>query len=179
MKKKLLLILVLVLSVFAITGCGKKENKKKEETKTIILQDDKKGYKTTFTYPKTEKYSEPTKQESGASAEIDFENEDKDVEFQMYYNTITDKSYETSKETRSKQKYYKEVKAGKYEGYVYGEYSSGLYAIFKLEEDKEGLDVLLFVSIDRLDTNEDVVVADVFDKDLKDFFNSMKFERIK
>ena len=178
MKKKIIILLLLVLSVSVVTACGK-EKPKKEETKTITLQDDKKGYKTTFTYPKTEKYSEPTKEESGASSEIDFENEEKDVEFQMYYNTITDKSYETSKEGRSKQKYYKEVKAGKYEGYVYGEYSSGLYAIFKLEENKDGLDVLLFVTIDRLDTNEDIVVADVFDKELKDFFNSMKFERIK
>ena len=179
MKKKLLILLLLVVSVFTVTACGKKEKEKKVETKTIVLQDDKKGYKTTFTYPKTENYSEPTKQESGASAEIDFENEDKDVEFQLYYNTITKKSYEYNKEGRSKQKYYKEVKAGKYEGYVYGEYSSGLYAIFKLEETKDDMVVLLFVSLDRLDTNEDVVVADVFDKDLKDFFASMKFERIK
>lgn len=178
MKKKLLLILLIVLSVFAVTGCGK-EKVKKEEKKTIVLKDSKKGYKTTFTYNKDENYTDLKEDESGASTEITFKNEDKDVEFQMYYNTITDKSYEYNKEGRSKQKYYKEVKVGKYEGYVYGEYGSGLYLILKLEENKDTLDVLLFVSIDRLDTNEDVVVADVFDKDLKDFFNSVKFEKTK
>lgn len=178
MKKKIIILLLLVLSVSVVTACGK-EKEKKEETKTITLKDEKKGYKTTFTYPKTEKYTNLKESRSGASAEITFENKDKDVEFQMYYNTITDKSYEYNKEGRSKQKYYKEVKIGKYNGYVYGDYSSGLYLILKLEENKDELDVLLFVSIDRLDTNEDIVVADVFDKDLKDFFNSVKFERIK
>ena len=82
----------------------------------------------------------------------------------MYYNTLSVKSYETAKKNRSVQKYYKEVKIGKYDGYVYGDTSSGLYLILKLDVDENDMAVLLFVSIDRLDTKEDVIVSDVFEK---------------
>ena len=136
------------------------------------------GYETVFKYEPTENYSEVKTNEGGASKEIEFKNEDKDVEFQMYYTKMSKTSYDRSKETRSKQKYYKEYKYGKYETYAYGEYSSGLYLNILLGVDSTETAKILFVSIDRIDTNENVVVADVVDKELKDFFNSIEVNEV-
>ena len=179
MKKKLLILLLIPALLITLTACDKKgkDTKKENNVKTITLKDEKIGYKTTFSYDKKENYSE-VKEESGASKEISFDNEDKDVSFQMYYNKISDNSYETSKNNRSEQKYYKEYKFGKYEAYAYSEYDDGLYVIIKLAEE-DNMDILLFVSIDRIDNNKDIIVKDVFEKDLNKFFNTIKIEKIK
>lgn len=169
MKKKILLVLLLPLFILVLTGCEKKDDRK-----TISLIDPVFGYETVFKYDKKENFSDLKTDDSGASKEITFKNEDLDVEFQMYYTRMSKKSYDTSRETRSKQKYFKEYKYGKYKAYAYGEYSSGLYLNILLGVDKTDTAKVLFVSIDRIDINEKVVVADVLDKELKDFFNSIE-----
>lgn len=185
MRIKKIIIILLMTSILSLTltGCDKKqENKTKENsTKTITLTDNNFGYKTTFTYNKEEKYSEVEEENGGKSKEISFENEDLDLSYQMYYTDMYQNRYKETQETRKAQKYYKEYKFGKYEAYAYGEYSSGLYLNILLETDKEEDKAkILFVSIDRLDSNQDIVVADVVaDKKVQDFFNSLKFEKIK
>lgn len=182
MRKKTLLLLLLVPALLLlITGCGKKENKtvepKDSNTKTIDLFDEKMGIKTTFTYNLDDNFTDFEKNDGGASKSMTFKNEDLDVEFEMYYNSITKESYDTAKSNRSSQKYYKEYKFGDYEAYAYGEYGSGLYLnILANIDDFENVNVL-FVSIDRIDTNQDIIVSDVVaDKVIQDFFNSMKVE---
>ena len=170
MKKKILIILLLPIIVLLLTGC----NEKKDDRKSISLVDPVFGYETVFKYNKNENFTKPEYEEGGASKEITFKNEDLDVEFQMYYTKMTKSSYDRSKEVRSKQKYYKEYKYGKYEAYAYGEYTSGIYLNILLDVDSTDTAKVLFVSIDRLDTNEDVVVSKVLDKDLKEFFNSIE-----
>lgn len=174
MKKKLLLILLLPVFILLLTGCGKKES----TTKTIPLIDSVFGYATTFNYDVSENYSGVTKKEGGASKEIEFKNEDLDVSFQMYYTRMSKTSYDRSKEVRSAQKYYKEYKFGKYDAYAYGEYADGIYLNILIDVDSTETAKILFVSIDRLDTNDSVVVADVLDKDLKKFFNTIKVESV-
>ena len=176
MKKKILLLLVLVPALLLIvTGCDKeKEPVQKEEKKKIILKDSTFGYETIFKYDKEEKYSDVKEIEGGASKEIEFENEDLDVEFQMYYTKMSKTSYDKTQETRSAQKYYKEYTFGKYKAYAYGEYSSGINLNILLDVDSTKTAKVIFVAIDRLDTNEEVVISDVLDKDLKDLFNSIE-----
>lgn len=173
MKKKLLFILLLPVFILLLTGCEEKDTRK-----SISLTDPVFGYETVFKYNKDEKYSEIKTIEGGASKEIEFENPDFDVEFQMYYTKMSKSSYDRSKEARTKQKYYKEYKYGKYEAYAYGEYSSGIYLNILLGVDSTDTAKILFVSIDRLDTNEDIVVAKLLDKELKDFFNSIEVNEV-
>lgn len=176
MKKKLLLLFLLLPTLLlVVTGCNKeKEPVEKEEKEKITLKDSAFGYETIFKYDKGEKYSEVEEDNGGASTEISFENEDLDVEFQMYYTKMSKSSYDKTKETRSAQKYYKEYTYGKYKAYAYGESSSGINLNILLDVDDTDTAKLIFVAIDRLDTNEDIVVADVLDKDLKDLFNSIE-----
>ena len=180
MKKKLLLLLVLIPALLlVVTGCDKeKESVQKEEKEKITLNDSTFGYETVFKYDKGEKYSEVKENNGGASTEISFENEDLDVEFQMYYTKMGKTSYEKTQETRSAQKYYKEYTFGKYKAYAYGEYSSGINLNILLDVDSTDTAKVIFVAIDRLDTNEDIVVADVLDKDLKEFFDSIEVNSI-
>ena len=173
MKKKLLFILLLPVFILLLTGCEEKDTRK-----SITLTDPVFGYETTFKYNKDEKFSEVKNIEGGASKEIEFENPDLDVEFQMYYTKMSKKAYDTSKTTRSNQKYYKEYKLGEYDAYAYGEYSSGIYLNIVLGVDSTDTAKILFVSIDRLDTNEDIVVSKLLDKELKDFFNSIKVNEV-
>lgn len=168
MKNKLLLLIILLVPVLLLTGCGKEEKEK------ITLTDPVFGYQTTFSYDKKENFSNIKTEDGGASKAITFENKDLDVEFQMYYTKMMKSSYDKSKETRANQKYYKEYNYGKYKAYAYGEYSSGIYLNILIDVDSTDTAKILFISIDRLDTNENIVVADVLDKELKEFFNSIQ-----
>lgn len=184
MKKKLLLLLLIVPALLLVlTGCDKKEQKKesvKKDTKTIELKDEKFGYKTIFTYDKNLNYSDvEIDTESGRTTEIEFENEEQDLEYQMYYTDMRTATYEETQKIRSNQKYYKEYVFGKYKAYAYGEYGSSLQLNILIDTDKEkDMAKILFVSIDRQDSNEDIVVADVVDTKVQDFFNSMKVEKL-
>ena len=173
MKKKLLFVLLLPVFILLLTGCEEKDTRK-----SITLSDPVFGYETVFKYNENENYSEVKTIEGGYSKEIEFENPDLDVEFEMYYTKMGKSSYDRSKETRSKQKYYKEYKLGEYDAYAYGEYSSGIYLNILLGVDSTDTAKILFVSIDRLDTNEDIVVSKLLDKELKDFFNSIEVHSI-
>jgi hypothetical protein len=133
------------------------------------------GYTTTFKYDKDENYSNVKEDNSGASTAITFKNEDLDIEVEMYYNKMRSATYDASEKTRSAQKYYKEYKFGDYEAYAYGEYDDSINLNVLLGMDDEDAAVL-FVSIERLDNNKDVVIADVLDgKKLQDLFKSMEF----
>lgn len=173
MKKKLLFIMLLPVFILLLTACEEKDTRK-----SIVLSDPVFGYETVFKYKEEENYSEVKTNEGGASTEITFENPDLDVEFQMYYTQMSKTSYDKSKEIRTNQKYYKEYKYGKYEAYAYGEYSSGIYLNILLGVDSTDTAKILFVSIDRLDTNEDIIVAKLLDKELKTFFNSIEVNSV-
>ena len=166
MKKYLILLLIPLLVL--VTACTKNEGKQ------LKLVDSKFGT-TTFTIDDT--YTDVEEEKDGASTEISFENESLDLEYEMYYNRIRKATYKSSKETRSKQKYYKEYTFGDYKGYAYGEYESGLYMNIILAEDEEDY-IILFVSLDRNDNDIEKVVAEIVEeKPTQDFFKSMKFKK--
>ena len=178
MNKKILLLLLIPLLLLVTTACDKThegEAKDKKLTKTIELSDSKLGFTTTFTYDAEEKFTDVEEQTGGASKEITFVNKDLDVSFDMYYNTMRTASYNDSEKSRSTQKYYKEYKFGDYEAYAYGNYDDGIYLNILLGIDEDDMAEVLFVSIERLDNDQDVIVSNVLDEKLQDFFNSMEF----
>ena len=184
MKKNIVFVLLLVPALLLVlTGCDKKEEKKENpsDTKTIELTDEKFGYKTTFTYNKNEDYSDiEVDTESGKTTEIEFENEELDLDFQMYYVDTYIETYETTEKSRSAQKYYKEYTYVDYKGYAYGNYGSSLQLNILIDtNEEEHRAKVLFVSIDRKDSNEDIIVSDVVaDTKVQEFFNSMEVEKL-
>ena len=177
MHKKILVLLLISIILLATTACGGTHEGKEQDkklTKKIELVDKKLGFNTTFTYDANEKYSDVEEDNDGASTAIEFKNEDLDVDIEMYYNTMTTTSYNETQKTRSAQKYYKEYKYGDYEAYAYSEYPDKVKISILLGIEDDMAEVL-FVSIERIDNNEDIIIPDVLDKDLKAFFNSMEF----
>ena len=171
MKKKIILVLVLLLVL--VTGCGK------SNLKEIKLSDKEFGYTTTFSYPEKEVYTEPEEDHSGKTTEITFKNEELDLEFEMYYIESRKATYDNLKKSRSEKKYFNEYKFGDYEAYMYGEYSSGAYLNILLEDEND-MAKAIFVSVSRLDTKEEVVVADVVnDKKVQELFKSIKVKKEK
>ena len=179
MNKKILLLLLIPVVLFMMTGCGEtheKGTKDKKLTKTIELSDSKLGFTTTFTYDAEEKYSDVEEDDSGKSTAIEFKNEELDVSFNMYYTTMKDTTYNETEKARSKQKFYKHYKFGDYEGYVYSEYEdkANLNILLGIDEDKVA--EVLFVSIERIDVDESVIVPKLLEeKELQAFFKSMEF----
>ncbi len=177
MHKKILVLLLISIILLTTTACGGTHEGKEQDkklTKKIELVDKKLGFNTTFTYDANEKYSDVEEDNDGASTAIEFKNEDLDVDIEMYYNTMTTTSYNETQKTRSAQKYYKEYKYGDYEAYAYSEYPDKVKISILLGIEDDMAEVL-FVSIERIDNNEDIIIPDVLDKDLKAFFNSMEF----
>ena len=172
------LYLLLIPLLLVTTACGKTHEgdaTDKKLTKKIELVDSKLGFTTTFTYDAEEKFSNVEEETGGKSTAITFSNEDLDVTFEMYYTTMSTTTYNDTERTRTVQKYYKEYTFGDYEAYAYSEYDSKINLNVLLGIDEDDNAEVLFVSIDRIDTNEDVIVAEVLEKKLQDFFNSMEF----
>ena len=179
MKKKCYLLLLLIIPILLFTtACDKKKEEKKETTKTIQLEDKNLNFKTTFTVDSNSKYSNvEVDTESGSSAVLSFQNNDLDVEFEMYYNRMRKTTYENTKKSRSSKKYYKEYQFGEYNAYAYGDYDDNLYLNIILKEENDDV-IVLFVAIDRIDNNKEVIISDVVkEKEIQSLFNSMKFEK--
>ena len=180
MKNKIyLLLLLLIPTFFLLTACNKQ--KTTGTNKTIIeLHDKKLNYKTTFTVENGEKYSDVVIDETGgASAVLTFRNETLDVEFEMYYNKLLKQTYDSTKKGRSSQKYYKEYKFGECEAYAYGNYDDKIYLNIILDKENDDRLITLFVSIERIDTDKNVIISSLLkEKDLQNLFNSIKFEKL-
>lgn len=175
MKKKYILVSLLIISLFITTGCNKKVEDNKEK---ITIKDKTLNYTTTFEYDKEENFEFKKNISGGKFSEIEFENKDKNLSFDMYYSESTDITAKNVKENRKEnQKYYKEYKFGEYDGYIYSDYNDNLYVIITLREDtKEHSTIELFTSIDTINYDKELVVYDLFnsDKTILNFFKSIK-----
>ena len=86
--------------------------------------------------------------------------------------------YKTTQETRSKQKYYKEYKFGKYKAYAYSEYGSTVKLNILLKANENKMYDILFIDMQRLDTDESIIMAEVLEKEeLQELFKSMTFKK--
>lgn len=176
MKKILLFVSIIIIPILLLTGCL---NDKEEEVelKSIELFDKEYGFKTTFKYDSSLTVSDIDVDDENKSREISFEIKELDIDVDMYYTDSSKKLADSVKEDRSNKKYYKEYKFNGHNAYVYSDYDDQLYLIIELKEDKNGTLYQLFVSLERDDNDEDVIVYNVFTQEaLQDFFNSIEFE---
>lgn len=174
--KKLLLLIIFIVPLLFITGCGKEEEK--VVLKSIEYFDDGYGFKTTFKYDPSLTFTNVEYNDEGKAKELEFENKELGLDFSMYYTDSSKKLADSVKESRSEKSYYKEFKFNGYEGYCYSDYDDQLYVIINLKEDKNNVEYDLFISIESKDT--DTVVYDVFTQNiLQDFFKSIEFEDTK
>lgn len=175
MKKKILLSLLVIISLFIFTGC----DKKKEDNKgTITIKDSTLKYTTTFTYDKNDGFEFLEKVTGGKYSEIEFKNEKENMLFDMYYSESSDDNAKKIKQNRKEnQKNFKEMKFGEYDGYIYSNYADDLYIVITLKEDtKEHKVVELFTSVETINYSNDAIVYEMFDesKVVKKFFKSIK-----
>jgi len=178
MKKTLLILFLIPIILVGLSGCGKTNNAEKKTDKQLVLEDTKLGLKTTFDYNEKTNITDIEYDNDGASKELTFVMEDQDAEIQMYYTSMSDKMYKTTQESRSKQKYYKEYKFGDYKAYAYSEYGSTIKLNILLKANKNKMYDILFVDMERLDTDESIVMAEVLEtEELQNLFKSMNFKK--
>ena len=174
MRKNILIvgiILMLIASLFVLTGC--------EKNKEIVLKDNKTGYTTTFKYPESQNFNIVDEdQESGTFVEMTIENQEKNIELEMYYFEESDSSYELSKEGRKDADGYKEYKWNNYEGYIYSVDNNSLYfnVLLHKETSEDDMDIGLFGSLTSINYDESNVPETFDSKDFQDFMNSMEFK---
>ena len=179
MKKLLLLITILIVPILLITGCGNKDKKVIDNSKTIELEDSGFKFKTIFKYDPSLTIDDIEYDDENKSRELSFEMTELGLDFEMYYTETGTSIFNSTKESRSNKKYYQEYKFNGYDAYCYSDYDDHLYVIISLKKDNKK-DVVdeLFVSIES--DNVDTIVYDVFTQDtLQKFFNSIKVEEIK
>ena len=176
--KKYALLLLIPFLLIGLTGCGKTNNKEVDKGKTLVLEDTKLGLKTTFTYEEKLSIGDIEYSEEGKSKSVEFDIESLDAEFEMYYTNMTDIAYKDNKNTRSAQKYYKEYTFGDYKAYAYSESGSSIKMNILLKENDNKMYDVLFVSMERLDSDDTIIMKEVLDsEELQEFFKSIKFKK--
>lgn len=173
MKKKILLVTLITLSLFIFSGCkdNKTETKSKEK---ISLEDKTFGYKTTFEYDKEDGFEFDKEETGGKYAEILFNNTNENLEFDAYYTESTKATSDSIKASRKEKKYFKEYKFGKYSAYSYNDYDDDLYLVITIDE-KDNYSKEIFVSIEKIDYKKEGIVFEMFDnKVIQNFFKSIK-----
>lgn len=140
MKKKIVLSLMLIASLFMITGCESKKNEEKKKVKEentmkeIVLTDDNYGI-TTFKYDKEKDY-EIKENAGGKYKELIITSEKENFELQIYHTDQSEDSYKIAKENRSNSDEFKEYTWNKYKGYSYNGSKTGISFNILLEDGK-------------------------------------------
>ncbi len=169
--KKVLVSLLLVVTLFSLTGCGKDEPKK-ENVKNIVISDEGFGT-TTLSYSNDLDYE--VKEETGGKyKEYTIKSVKENFELQLYHTDIYENGYNANKDIRSKVQGYKEYKWGNLEGYSYGASKDSIKfnIVLKVEEGKYKL---LFGSMESIDYNN-ANIPETFESDnVQKLLNSIKF----
>lgn len=171
--KKILISLLLVVTLFNLTGCGKKE-KNNEDVKTndIVISDEGFGT-TTLSYSKDLDYT-VNEEKGGKYKEFTIRSEKENFELQLYHTDIYNTGYNANKETRSKVNGYKEYKWGNLEGYSYGASKDSIKFNILLK-DNDGRYKLLFGSMESIDYNNANIPETFESENIQKLLNSIKF----
>ena len=179
LKKKILIILV-ILGLFTITGCGKKsdsENQESSDNLIKIVDNKDKGYVTTFktvndkfiqTNPK---YNHVDSTDLGVFITFDYIESSKEA--YDYAKTHNFLGGEYAKDA------VKDYKWNNYDGYFYNISENELYFRILLEDDKDNSIVLsgyVGPKVDSENKNEDLTKF-VDNKDFQKFLNSIEFKK--
>ena len=177
MKHKLLILLMIPILLF-VTGCNDTTTKVQEKGTKLEITDQSKEIETTFTYDKKLGLSEITTYNND-SPMIEFDCVKLDIDFQMSYKELDTSLYEDTQKNRKNKKYYKEYTFGKYEAYIYGDYENSVIMNIHVRK-QDDKSIILVITMNRLDSDENVVIADVVEeKELQEFFNTIEVERIE
>lgn len=174
-KKNLILILGIIIAVLVI---GLVFFIKPEKKKEIVLKDNRTGYTTIFKYPESQTFEITEEdQDSGKFASITVKNEEKNIEFEMYYYEESRNLYNTVKEDRKAEEGYKEYKWNNYEGFIYNVDDETLYFNIYLQDETEESDAIcLFGSVDAIDYNEANTPEAFESEEFQNFMNSIEFK---
>ena len=180
MKNKILILLLIPLTIL-VSACGNTKGQKQDNTKTITITDINKKVETKFTYEKKLGFSEVNVYKNDGSPTIEFDNVSLDIDFEMYFMELATDTYEQTKENRKGKKFYKEYMFGKYDSYIYADYENNCTMNIQLKSNKkDNTTIILVITMDRLDDDENVVIADLIErKEMQDFFNSIEFDEIE
>ena len=182
MKKKLLLIVLFICTLTLVSGCT--DNTKKDDRNTLSLNDEKYGYLTTFKYDKNDDFKITNTETSGKFAEIEFESEKNNLEFQIYYFQEIEASWNISIKTRREQEGFKEYTWNKKDGYIYSVNGTSFNFNIKLDtinnDGKQQLNetIGLFGAVSKKDLTKEGTAVELFeDENVQKFMNSLEFTR--
>lgn len=178
MKKKIVLSLMLIVSLFMITGCGSKKTEKKKETKKddsikeIVLKDEGFGT-TTFKYDKDKDYEVEIK-EGGKYKTLVISSEKENFEVEIYHTDTSDDGYNSLKESRSNTDEFKEYTWNKYNGYSYDGSKTGISFNILLKDGAEAK--VLFGEFDYKDYKTADVSETFKGESVQKLLNSITFK---
>lgn len=178
MKKKIALVLMLVFTVFALTGCNKNKvtktkTAKKDTDKQIVLKDEGFGT-TTFTYSKDKDYV--VKEETGGKYKsLIISSEKENFELQIYHFDTTSASFGTGKANRSDSNGFKEYTWNNYKGYTYNG-DKDLISFNILLKDNSNSSKALFGQMQPLNRNEANIEETFRGDNIQKLFNSISFK---
>ena len=176
MKNKLLLVLLVLVSVFVIVGCGKKEENGNNKTKDslIIISDKKdKGYVSTFKtgnshfVQENPKYNQIHNEELGVFISFDYIESTKEAYDYAKTHNLFGNEYAEGSVT--------DYKWNNYDGYTYGIQDNEMYFRILLEDDKDNCIVLTaFVGPKK----KDIDFKEVFNsEEFQSFLNTLEFKK--
>jgi len=172
MKKKILILIIFLLSISFLTGCNNEDNDKGK----IVFKEDKTGYKVTFDNLKEMNLTDKSVNTSGPAKTLTYTSKKHDIEITMNYKEHDTQTFDTTKKVRKSHKYFGEYKFGKYKAYSYGNNDNSLNVLILLDKKYKGNEILLNVSINRIDTDKSIIVKEVFDKEeVQNFFKTIKY----
>ena len=183
--KKILISLLLAVTIVSLTGCGKKNETKGNDTtnknetinnvvttKNITLEDEDFGI-TTFTFDGNKDY-EIREEYAGKYVDVTISSKNDNFKLQLYHFLTNDISYENNKESRKESSNYKEYKWNNFDGYTYnGSKNSIDFNIFL--KNNNGEVKALFGSMEYKD-DETANIPEFFESDtFQKFINTITF----
>ena len=179
MKRKILLALLVIVALFAITGCGKEvKNKTTKSNENLIkITDNKdKGYVTTFktiddTFIQTNpKYNHVDSEKLSIFMSFDYIESSKEAYDYAKTHNFLGREYAEGE--------IKEYKWNNYEGYFYGIAENEMYFRILLEDDKDNCIVLSAYVGPK--NGKDIDFAKLSESnDFQKFLNSIEFKKEK
>ena len=175
MKKKIILIILIIVGLFAVTGCNKNSNSSENKANSLItISSNEKTYVTTFRssndgfVQKDPKYSQIHSEKLGVFISFDYIESPKET--YDYYKTHNLFGYEYSKED------VKDYTWNNYSGYTYNVGKKEMYFRILLVDDKEN-SVVLTAYVGDKHTIDDLDMSKTFNsKEFQDFLNTIEFK---
>lgn len=179
MNKKILLSILIVVAIFTVTGCEKKDKSKSTESNSDIIKitENDKGYTTTFKtingkfIQSNPKYNHVDSDDLGIFISFDYIESPKETyDYAKTHNFLGNEYAEGE---------VKDYKWNNYEGYTYGREENEAYFRILLEDDVDNSIVLSAYVGPKVDAKNkaDDIAKIVESDDFQEFLNSIEFKK--